>query len=96
MKPVDRYFTPEQVVLLKESATKLRLALNQSTDAVAEEILKGELGKMINIVLDSDTISPFEHIPYFEKMTRDFLPSVEEEYFEFYSLAKYGVPAIDS
>lgn len=81
--------------MLKESAKKLRFALIESTDTSAEEILKGELGKMIDAVLDSDTISPFEHIPYFEKMTRDFMPSVEEEYFEFYSRAKYGVSAID-
>ena len=96
MKPVDKYFTQEQVVMLKESAKKLRLALDQSNDPIAKDVLKGELGRVIDIVLESDTIAPFQQIPHFEKMTRDFMPSVETEYFEFYSLARYGVPAFDS
>jgi len=95
LKSVDKYFTQEQVVILKDSAKKLRLALCESNDPLADDILKGELGKIIDNVLESDRIAPFEHIPYFEKMTRDFMPSVEDEYLEFYSLAKYGVPAFE-
>lgn len=96
MSKSEKMFTQEQVRLLKNSAEKLRLALCDSKDPMAVEFLSGELGEIIEQVLASDSISPVDDIPHFEKMTRDYLPDVEEEYFEFYSLAKYGKPAYES
>ncbi len=87
--------TQEQVIALKESAKKLQIALKSSKDPVAHELLTGELGDIIEQVLSSDSATLIEHVPHFEKMTRDYLPDVEEEYFEFYSLAKYGKPAFE-
>jgi hypothetical protein len=86
-------FTPEQVKMLKGSAERLRLSLRESTDSVAKDFLKGELGNIINQILNQNVIAPFKDIPHFEKMTRDYLPDSEEEYFAFYSLAKNGNPA---
>ena len=94
-QPVD-VFTPEQVKMLKQSAEKLRLSLSNSKDPIAIEFLNGELGNIIDKVFNEDTVAPFDDIPHFEKMTRDYLPESEEEYFDFYSLAKYGKPAYES
>ncbi|MGB4076076.1 hypothetical protein [Pseudomonas sp.] len=96
MSKSESVFTQEQVRLLKNSAEKLRLALCGSKDPVAAEFLNGELGRIIEKVLASDSISPFDDVPHFDKMTRDYLPDVEEEYFDFYSFAKYGKPAYES
>ena len=83
-------FTEEQKRSLKKSAQKLQSALLNSKDPIAYELLKGELGKIIDLILTGNPSLPFEEIPHFEKMTRDYLPEAEDEYFEFYSLAKYG------
>lgn len=85
--------TQEQVALIKNSALKLKLALSNSTDPMAAEFLNGELGEAIEKILTSDAVSLANNVPHFEKMTRGYLPDVEEEYFDFYSLAKYGKPA---
>lgn len=89
-------FTQKQVEMLKRSAERLRLSLSESTDPVAKDFLNGELGNVINQILNQDVIAPFKEVPHFEKMTRDYLPDSEEEYFDFYSLAKYGKPAYKS
>jgi hypothetical protein len=83
-------YSSEQLQLLKSSANALLLALNLSKDPMASELLKGELGFIITKIISEDSLLPFERIPHFEKMTRDYLPEIEEEYFNFYSLALYG------
>jgi hypothetical protein len=88
-------FTAEQVKMLKQSAEKLRLSLSNSRDPIAIEFLNGELGNIIDKVLNEDVVLPFDDIPHFAKMTRDYLPEAEEEYFDFYSLARYGKPAYE-
>lgn len=96
MKQTEVKFTPEQVKMLKQSAEKLRFSLINSKDPIAIEFLNGELGNIIEKVLSEDVIVPFHDIPHFAKMTRDYLPESEEEYFNFYSLAKYGKSAYES
>lgn len=88
-------FTPEQTKMLKQSAAKLRLSLSNSKDPIAIEFLNGELGNVIDKVINENIVVPFDDIPHFAKMTRDYLPESEEEYFDFYSLAKYGKPAYE-
>lgn len=95
MTKFEKTFTKEQKKLLQKSAEKLRLALCCSKDPAAAEFLGGELGEIIRQVLTGNPILPFDDIPHFEKMTRDYLPDVEEEYFDFYSLAKSGKPAYE-
>jgi hypothetical protein len=86
-------FTSEQVIATREAALELRDALRRDRDPIASEILEGDLGKILDSVIDDSAFLPIENIPYFSKMTRDYLPSVEVEYFNFYSLATYGEPA---
>ena len=86
-------FTIEQVVATREAALELRGALRRDLDPIAGEILEGDLGKILNSVIDDAAFLPIENIPHFSKMTRDYLPSVEVEYFNFYSLATSGEPA---
>lgn len=81
--------------MLKESAKKLQIALKNSKEPAAHELLTGELGDIIEQVLSNDNAASIEHVPHFERMTKDYLPDVKEEYFEFYSLAKYGKPAFE-
>lgn len=95
MTKSEKQFTEKQKRLLKKSAEKLRAALCNSKDPAAVEFLRGELGEIIEQVLTGNPDLPFDDIPHFEKMTRDYLPDVEEEYFDFYSLAKYGKPAYE-
>lgn len=86
-------FTREQVVATRAAALKLRDALRRDRDPMAGEFLKGELGKILNSVIDDVALLPIANIPHFSKMTRDYLPNVEVEYFNIYSLATSGEPA---
>jgi hypothetical protein len=86
-------FTSEQLVATREAALELRDALRRDRDPIASEILDGDLGKILNSVIDNAAFFPIENIPHFSKMTRDYLPSLEVEYFNFYSLATFGEPA---
>jgi len=88
-------FTQAQVGALKSSANRLQLALSNSKDPLAAEFLNGDLGRIINKVIISDILFPFEDVPHFELMTRDCLPDIAEIYFDFYSLAKHGKPAYE-
>jgi hypothetical protein len=96
MNKSQQTFTQEQIRMLKNSAEELRSALCNSKDPLAAEFLDGELGNMLDKVLNNDEIFPFEDVPHFELMTRDCLPDVAEIYFDFYSLAKYGRPAYEN
>ena len=89
-------FTEEQVKLLKSSAEKLRLALYTSTDLAAIDFLNGEIGCIIEKILNNNVALPIDDIPHFDKMTRGYLPDIESEYFNFYCLAKYGKPAYEN
>lgn len=89
-------FSQEQINALKNSAKKLHLALSNSKDPLAAEFLNGDLGRIINEVIISDVLFPFEDVPHFDLMTRDCLPDIAEIYFDFYSLAKYGKPAYEN
>jgi len=95
MTKSEKKFTEDQKRLLRKSAEKLRAALCNSKDPAAADFLSGELGEIIEQVLTGNPTLPFNDIPHFEKMTRDYLPDAEEEYFDFYSLAKYGKPAYE-
>jgi hypothetical protein len=86
-------FTSEQVVATREAALELRDALLRDRDPIAGEILEGDLGKILNSVIDDVAFLPIENIPHFSEMTRDYLPNAEVEYFNFYSLATSGEPA---
>ena len=88
-------YTPRQLEMLKESAVALLIALKNSNDPIAKEFLNGSLGEIINKAIDETLLSPISNVPHFEKMTRDYLPEVETEYFNFYSLALYGKPAFE-
>lgn len=90
-----KVFTKEQIKLVKHSARTLKAALENSKDPLAHEFLNGELGEILDRVLTKEIDSAFEDIPYFELMTRDCLPDIEDLYFDFYSLAKYGKPAFE-
>jgi len=86
-------FTRDQVVATRAAALKLRDALRRDRDPMAGEFLKGELGKILNSVIYDIALLPIANIPHFSEMTRDYLPNVEAEYFNFYSLAASGEPA---
>ena len=83
-------FTPEQSALLKSTAKKLLLCLHKSKKPMANSFLHGELGEILNRVINEDKVLPFADIPYFELMTRDYFPEIETEYFNFYSVACFG------
>lgn len=93
MNKSEKQFSEEKKILLKKSAEKLKTALLNSKNPLAVEFLRGELGEIIEQVLIDCPILPFDEIPHFEKMTRDYFTDIEEEYFDFYSLAKYGKSA---
>lgn len=86
-------YSEHQILMLKESANNLLKALKDSKDPMALDFLNGDLGVILKIVMNEDHFEPFDDIPYFEKMTRDYLPSLETEYFNFYSWAMYGKAA---
>ena len=88
-----RGFTSDQTKQLKASAENLHAALRSSKNPIAIEILNGKLGGIIKEILRDKIVPPLDDIPHFEQMTRDYFPEIEEEYFEFYSFAKYGEPA---
>lgn len=91
-KKIDS-FSSNQLCMLKKSARRLLTALEKSQDPMSDEFLTGELGKIINKVINEAAVLPFNSIPHFEEMTRDYLPDIEIEYFNFYSLAMYGEAA---
>jgi hypothetical protein len=86
-------FTVDQVNILKQSATDLREVLMSSNDLSAASFLEGELGLIIDSVLNNKIKNSIKEVPHFELMTRDILPEATTEYFNFYSLAKFGVSA---
>lgn len=88
-KPLES-FTTEQCILLKNTARKLLLCLGNSEKPMANSFLEGELGEILNKVINEDNVHPFTDIPYFELMTRDYFPEIETEYFNFYSVACFG------
>jgi hypothetical protein len=86
-------FSKEQILMVYEAALKLRLALENDSDPIAKEFLGGELGDILNSVIENKASLPIKAIPHFSKMTRDYLAGIEDEYFNFYSLATYGKPS---
>ncbi|MBY7791597.1 hypothetical protein KW431_14155 [Vibrio fluvialis] len=88
-------FTVKQKSLVYDSAVCLKRALVECKDPVANELLAGELGKILVSVIDGDAKYPITCIPHFDQMTRDWLPEIEDEYFNFYSFARYGRPAFE-
>ncbi len=86
-------FTAEQKSLVYDSAVCLKRALVECKDPLANELLAGELGEILVSVIDGDTKYPITCIPHFDQMTRGWLPQIEDEYFNFYSFARYGKSA---
>ncbi len=86
-------FNEEVEEMIYESAVILKRTLHEATDLMAEEVLAGELGLILNSVIAKTAQYPISNIPHFEQMTRGWLPEIEVEYFNFYSLAKNGKPA---
>ncbi|HAS8511020.1 TPA: hypothetical protein I7756_22125, partial [Vibrio vulnificus] len=88
-------FTAKQKSLIYDSAVCLKRALVECKDPLANELLAGELGGILISVIDGDAKYPITCIPHFDQMTRDWLPEIEDEYFNFYSFARYGKSAFE-
>lgn len=88
-----QHFSKEQLLMVCEAALRLKLALEKDSDPIAKDFLGGELGDILNSVIENKASLPLKVIPHFSKMTRDYLPGIEHEYFNFYSLAVYGKPS---
>jgi len=86
-------FTEEQQALLKQSAINLQKTLNDLNNNTAKEFLNGDLGNILNAAINETPKVAYEDIPHFDLMTRDYLPEAEEDYFNFYSFARFGKPA---
>lgn len=72
---------------IKKAALNLRVALEKSTDPLAEQWLRGEFGKLLDKAIESGLPEAF-HIPHFELVSHDGFPQVEDEYFDFYFSVK--------
>ena len=88
-------FTAEQKSLAYDSAVCLKRALVECKDPLVNELLDGELGGILISVIDGDAKYPITCIPHFDQMTRGWLPEIEDEYFNFYSFARYGKSAFE-
>ena len=76
---------------LKKCASNLLRTLECSKHPESEQLLEGGLREILARILESDELEPFDEIPFFSLMTRDYLPDEEtRQYLDFYSMAKYG------
>jgi hypothetical protein len=64
-------FTVKQKSLVYESAVCLKRALVELKDPLANDLLAGELGKILVSVIDGDAKYPITCIPHPDQMTRD-------------------------
>ncbi|ELV8644570.1 MULTISPECIES: hypothetical protein [Vibrio] len=88
-------FTEKQKIMVYESAIALKQALIVDSDPLAKEFLAGKLGSILDAVINKKISLPISDIPHFELMTKDCLARSESEYFNFYSLARFGKPAFE-
>lgn len=79
----------ERNIEIKKSALRLKVALEKSSDPLAEQWLSGDFGALLSKAIDFGLPKDC-HIPHFDFFSHDGFPQVESEYFDFYFSVKTG------